>query len=260
MAKKPVASGSGKGGNGKGRVEIQPLDMDYVVIRIAGDSPLMMNNKAACVEEVNARYSSVGGGKAKVPKKEKTIDSVYQGAFYTLPSSPGQPPAPNGLYGIPASGMKKCICSAIRPAGFSDNTTIGLIGKSFRVLPDEGGLILLRHNGFAMDTRAVAVGTTGKMPELRYRPIFPEWECHLRITFNRAVLSIESLGNLLQHAGQYIGWGELRAEKKQGECGGFVVTDAKLPKWASDAYWNVSVDKIGFRVNAKNRTTRRASR
>ncbi len=264
-----MAKSTEKKGLEKKGLEIPRLEQAIGVFRLIGDSPLLLNNKLSVAWAIAARYQ---GGKTKhVDFEEPTPDEAYAGAFYTLPSSPHPAPHAKGLYGVPASGIKKCLQKGIRPAGFTDNTTIGQIQKAFRVLEDEGGMCLIRHNGFSRDARPVNVGSGAKtVPNIRHRPIFPEWEIHVKIIFNQRILNVEQLCNLILYAGQYIGICELRAEKAQGECGGFSVESelTHLPKWASDKAWGVSNIKArlcqkistsgGFRV-LKSSTRKRAA-
>ncbi len=76
---------------------------------------------------------------------------------------------------------------------------------------------------FIRDFRYAGIGKNNAVPDPRDRPLWPEWSIKLRILFNKKTLSEEQMVNLAMHAGQYVGLCEMRAEKKQGECGGFVV-------------------------------------
>lgn len=206
------------------RIVIPPLKEKKIKLTIVGDSPLMTNNKFGVGARVADQYGGPGGKTGSIKPEELTPEEMYAAAFYVLPDSKHDAPHPKGRYGIPASGIFQCFCSAIRCTGINDNTTIGLMQKSFRIFADCGGLCLLQHKGFEMDKRLVNIGAQKTVPQWRYRPLFyPGWKIVLAITFNMKILTEESLVNLAQHAGQYIGLCELRKEKKQGECGGFIV-------------------------------------
>lgn len=208
---------------GKKLIVIPPLKQSKMKLKIIGDRPLLMNNKMGIAPLIAERYQGKGKA-ASVKLDELTPDEAYAYAFYVMPSSKYKAPHPKAIYGVPTSGIKKCITSAIRTTGITDNTTIGLIGKSFFILSDEGGLCQLHHTGIVKDCRPVNIGTGQKtVPNMRYRPRFDEWWMDLDVIFNDKILSEEQLVNLAMHAGQYIGLCELRAEKKQGECGGFVI-------------------------------------
>jgi len=243
------------------KLQIPQLEQAVGIFRLIGDTPQLLNNKLSVAWEIAAQYQ--GGKTGSVDPNKRPVEEQFAGAFYTLPSSPHPPPHAKGLYGVPASGIKKCLQKGIRPAGFTDNTSIGQIQKAFRVLDDEGGLCLVRHNGFDKDSRPVNIGAGIKtVPNIRYRPIFPQWEIHVRIIFNTRIIGGEQLLNLILYAGQYIGLCELRAEKAQGECGGFSVESKRngIPKWASDQAWGVSLGDKGFRVLSKTRGKRKTAK
>lgn len=224
---------SAKASNGEGgltfkAVTIPPIQQGETTLVLIGDRPLMVNNKLNVAEQISEQYSGRGKSSHVKPVEIETDDSKYAKAFYEMPGSKYPAPHPKGKYGVPASGLKKCVCSAIRTTGITDNTTIGLIGKSFWVLADEAGFCQITYKKLVRDVRAVNIGSGVKtVPQMRHRPMFHGWQLKVRVKYNRRVLTPEQLVNLFMHAGQYIGLCEMRAEKKQGECGGFVVKGVK---------------------------------
>lgn len=211
-------------------VVIPPLLRCETTLMLIGDRPLLTNNKFKVAAEISRIYSGPGGKDGTVKPPEPTDDEKYAWAFYDLPSSKYEPPHPKGKYGVPASGIKKCVCAAIRTAGITDNTAIGLLANSFWVMADEGGLCQIQFARLERDIRPVNIGSKQKtVPQMRHRPMFHDWRIRLRIKYNRTTITEEMLVNLLMHAGQYIGLCEMRAQKKQGECGGFVVEGTKRP-------------------------------
>ncbi len=218
---------TGLNGNGKAakaektvkRIEIPALQQGVITLRLIGDRPLLVNNKFAVADELATDYGGPGGKTAAVKREVKSPDEMYRGAFYTLPDSKYQAPDPRGRYGVPAGGLKKCIDKATRSTGITDLATIGLISRSFSIVADSGGLCLIRGK-FEKDIRNASVRG---MPSRRYRPIWAKWELHVKVIYNAKILSPEQLVNLFMHGGQYVGLCEMRAEKRQGECGGFIV-------------------------------------
>ena len=206
---------------------IPKLQQNQVKLRLVGDRPLLVNNKMAAAKRISATYD--GGKAGKIKSEVLHPDEAYAEAFYTFPSSKLQPPNPKAIYGVPTSGIKKCADAAIRTTGLTDNTTIGLIGKSFFVLADEAGLSQIKFKKLVRDIRPVNIGSGQKtVPSMRHRPMFMDWYIDIDLLYNPLVISTEQLVNLFMHAGAYIGLCELRAQKKQGECGGFYVkTDPK---------------------------------
>jgi len=215
------------GSNGDGQtirkeLYIPKLNQGYAELWIEGDSPLLCNNKLNVAEEVAAIYDSSKGHTIK--KEKATPEEQYARAFYVMPSSKHPAPHPKGRYGVPTSGIKKCICSGIRQTGISDNTTVGLLQKAIKVLADDGGLSEIHFDRLEHDIRPVNIGSgTKTVPQMRHRPAFYGWKIKLLIKYNRMLISEEQLLNIIEHAGQYVGLCEMRAEKKQGECGGFTL-------------------------------------
>ncbi len=232
---KSTKSGSGRGtkarpktGNGEAihqqvkRLEIPPLEYEAIKMKLAGTSPLMLNNKMGVAPMIAKKYDE---GRASNIKLDKLpLDEQYALAFYVMPSSKHPAPHAKGCYGVPASGIKKCLCKGCRPAGMNNNTDIGTIHKAFHVMADEGGLCEIHHDGFTRDIRPVNIGSGQKtVPSMRHRPMFFDWWINLNVYYNPRVITQEALVNLGMYAGAYIGLCELRAEKLQGECGGFTI-------------------------------------
>ncbi len=205
------------------RIEIPALKQNEMTLTIAGDRPLLVCNKMNVAADVAAQYDGQGKTGAVKPPKD-SVDVQYAKAFYVMPDSKYPAPHPKTSCGIVASGLKKCVDKAIRTTGIVDNTTIGSISRAFFILADRGGLCRITFDKLERDVRPVNIGSGQKtVPQMRHRPMFHGWKCKVRIRYNPVILSEEQIVNLFMHAGAYIGWGELRAEKKQGECGGFVV-------------------------------------
>lgn len=206
-------------------VSIPALEQGTTTLTLIGDRPLLVNNKLSVAQAIADRYGPGGDATAK---HKPTGPEQYLNSFYKLPDSKHDQPHPKGRYGVPTSGIKKCVCSAIRTTGCTDNTTIGLISKSFWVLEDCGGLNLIHHKGFVEDIRPVNIGSGSKsVPDMRHRVRFDDWKLIIQVRYNTKVLSPDAIVNLFMHAGAYIGLCENRAEKKQGQCGGFIVEGEK---------------------------------
>ena len=209
------------------KIDIPELEQGEFTLQLVGDRPLMVNNKLAVAKEVAEQYSGIGKAGA-VKKKHVSTDDQYARAFYVMPYSKYEAPSPKAKYGIPASGIKKCVCKAIRTTGITDNTTIGLISNSFWIMEQGSGFVEIAFDSFVEDVRAVNIGSGVKtVPQMRHRPLFHGWSVDVIVRYNERVLTQEQIVNLFMHAGQYIGLCEMRAEKKQGSCGGFNVKPGK---------------------------------
>jgi hypothetical protein len=205
---------------------IPALMQKEMTVTIVGDRPLLVNNKMSVAESLAAQYDpSSGGATGTVKPAPRTPDEQYAGSFYVMPDSKYPAPHPKGRYGVPASGIRKCMCTAIGLTGITDNKSIGRVQRSFWIMEDIAGLCLIK--GRPQHDERMTQPRDMKVPKMAHRARWDEWSIKLRIKFNPLVLSEEGVVNLLMHAGQYVGLCEMRAEKKQGACGGFV---ADLPK------------------------------
>ena len=202
-------------------IEIAAPEKRLVEMVLVGDRPLLVNNKYNVAEELDAMYHGPGGKSGAIKPPDKTKDEQYLMAFYVMPSSKHKPPNPKGKYGIPTSGIKKCFMAGVRCSGIRDNTTIGTLQKGVTILSDGGGLCQITFDRLERDVRPVNVGKS--MPQMRHRPMFHGWKCKIRVQYNPQVISIEGLINVFNFSGPWIGMCELRAQKGQGECGGFTV-------------------------------------
>ncbi len=204
-------------------INIAAPEKSFIELLLVGDRPLLVNNKMNVAQELSDTYSGEGG-KTGQPKPPRASDDVrYAKAFYVMSNSKHQPPHPKGKYGIPSSGIKKCVDKAIRLTGISDNSAIGSISRSFSVMAEGAGLCPITFDKLERDIRPVNIGQSKTVPEMRHRPMFHGWKCKVRVHYNPRILTAESLINLFMFGGAWVGLCELRAEKKQGECGGFGV-------------------------------------
>lgn len=66
-------------------------------------------------------------------------------------------------------------------------------------------------------------------PDIRTRPILPEWACRLRVRFVKPRMTQTAVANLLAAAGVIIGVGDFRQEKGKGSFGQFELVSADNP-------------------------------
>jgi len=223
-AKKPAAGGAGSA-NGKAQktLFIPPLEMGVMKLRLVGDSALLVNNKAAVVEELAERYGPEGGAGKTIKRNKRSYDEQFLGSFYVTSDTKYAPPHPKATYGIPTTGVKKCAVSAIRQTGITSTSDIGLISRAFFIPSGPDGLTPIKFKQIKRDIGVVSEGQQKKVPAYRHRGAFYGWSCDITIKYNAKILSPEQIVNLFMHAGVYIGLCERRAEKKIGDYGGFYV-------------------------------------
>ena len=202
-----------------GLITVPSLNLAVIGVRLVGTTGLLTNSIKQTGPDLGNKYSGAGpSGKAKAAPK--SLEEMYLDAMYVLADSKHAPPSPKASYGIPTSGILKCIKTAIRLTGINDNTTVGKIQKSIQVRGKEqcGHLSRIKFKELVKDNRPAAVKG---VPSPRCRPMFNGWTCDLDVTYNPLIMEPKGLLNLILHAGFYVGLCEMRAEKGQGECGGF---------------------------------------
>jgi hypothetical protein len=134
--------------------------------------------------------------------------------------------APDGTYYFSAFSIPNCMGSAgaNHKLKGSRKTLRFVVPSAVRM--DRDTVTILNGNGpathFEVDARPVTIpATKGRI--MRYRPRFNEWGAAFRMVINDQLLSPDSAHQLLNEAGQTIGIGDFRPEKR-GPFGTFLVT------------------------------------
>jgi hypothetical protein len=68
----------------------------------------------------------------------------------------------------------------------------------------------------------VRLGGASRSADLRYRPMFPQWDCILTVTYVKSSIDRNSVLSLIDAGGMGIGVGEWRPEKR-GEYGTYQI-------------------------------------
>jgi hypothetical protein len=72
----------------------------------------------------------------------------------------------------------------------------------------------------------VRLGGPSRSADLRFRPMFPEWECVLSVTYIKSSIDRNSILSLIDAGGMCVGVGEWRPEKR-GEFGTYAIDHTK---------------------------------
>lgn len=182
-------------------IELPPLDLRIIEIKVIGDSPLICHAWSTKAKEMMLNKQM---GKAQHKKDKKDPEQDYADSLYHLP---------DGKFGFPAVGFKSAAVSACR---FAEGVKMTEARGAFHVLGE-----MVEINGTPSpreDMVRVGMGTA----DIRFRGEFKEWSAVLRVRFNAASLSIAQITNLFNTAGFGVGVGEWRPEK-DGSYGMFHV-------------------------------------
>lgn len=206
-------------------IEIKPLDIKTVNLRIVGDTPLIMH---AWSEKAKRMMLDAQTGKAKGKKKEyKNPVEDFINSMYWLDGKPTEyteeafdaAVAGGARFGFPVTAFKQAAISAAFRMGWSKNK-VSLQGEFF-FEADENGMIEVQSDTPFMreDMVKVGMGTA----DLRYRGEFRNWSAEIVMRWNaNGSYPLENIINMINAGGYVCGVGEWRPEKS-GQNGMFHV-------------------------------------
>ena len=228
-------------------IEIKPVEMKTVPLKIVGDSPLIVHRWSfkALMELLDK-----GKLKKKVPRNpvaevaaalywmdaerdpfpalpftmmengEKLYDEMLK-KYTEYTEEDFQRDAAGARFGFPVTAVKKsAIASAFRNEMSKDK--VSLQGAFFLNGEGEQQLVEIKSPAIPairQDSVKVGMGTA----DIRYRPHFEQWSMDLTIRFNvNGKLKLADIVNIINLGGQTNGIGEWRIEKS-GQYGSFHV-------------------------------------
>ena len=217
-------------------VEIRPLDIRRVPIRIIGDSPLIVH---AWSEKAKRMMLETQQKATKTKAKEVRrpfqdfVDSMYwlsekpvgetdeelEKAFVKAVESD------NARWGFPVTAVKQAANSAAYRLGWVKNQ-MELRGSYFLETPD-GDYFEIKGSIPEMREDMVRIG--GGSADLRYRAEYSEWYADLILVYNASAnMTLDQIVNCIQAGGFACGVGEWRPEK-DGSFGTFhVASDTEM--------------------------------
>lgn len=186
--------------------------MKTVSVEIRGTSPLLVHRFTDRSEnEESTRRVAVGPRNPRAEATEAAYiapDGTYYFSAASIPNSMGNAGASHKMRGSRKS-LRFIVPSAIRTT--SDTITI-LNGSG-------------PAQAFEVDARPVTIPST-KGRIMRYRPRWNEWGARFDLVVNEKLLDVATAHMLLEEAGNTIGIGDFRPEKR-GPFGTFRVTEFK---------------------------------
>ena len=206
-------------------IEIRPIEIKKVTIRIVGDTPLIMH---AWSEKAKRMMLEAQMGVAKGKKKEakNPVDDFIR-SMYWLTQMPEdgtmesfeEAIASGARFGFPVTAFKQAaISAAYRMRWAKDKMSMR---GAFFIDSDENGMIEIHSDTPEMreDMVKVGMGTA----DIRYRGEFKNWYADLTISYNaNGQYSLENIVNIINAGGYVCGVGEWRPER-DGQNGMFHV-------------------------------------
>lgn len=210
-------------------IEIKPLDIQRVSIRIVGDTPLIVH---AWSDKAKRMMLDAQMGKTKTKAKEKRnpyeefIDSLYwlEGKPKEATEEAFAEAVANGAkWGFPVGAIKMAANSAAFRMKWVKNQ-MELRGAYF--LKSEYG-DMAEIKGCVPETREDMVRIGQGSADLRYRGQFTNWYMDFILEYNASgAMTLEQIVNCINAGGFACGIGEWRPEK-DGEFGTFHIAVQK---------------------------------
>lgn len=206
-------------------IEIRPIEIKKVTIRIVGDTPLIMH---AWSEKAKRMMLEAQMGIAKGKKKEakNPVDDFIRSMYWLTPmpedgtmESFEEAIANGARFGFPVTAFKQAAISAAYRMGWAKDK-MSMRGAFF-IDSDENGMIEIHSDTPEMreDMVKVGMGTA----DIRYRGEFKNWYADLTISYNEnGQYSLENIVNIINAGGYVCGVGEWRPER-DGQNGMFHV-------------------------------------
>lgn len=206
-------------------IEIRPIEIKKVTIRIVGDTPLIMH---AWSEKAKRMMLEAQMGIAKGKKKEakNPVDDFIRSMYWLTPmpedgtmESFDEAIANGARFGFPVTAFKQAAISAAYRMGWAKDK-MSMRGAFF-IDSDENGMIEIHSDTPEMreDMVKVGMGTA----DIRYRGEFKNWYADLTISYNaNGQYSLENIVNIINAGGYVCGVGEWRPER-DGQNGMFHV-------------------------------------
>lgn len=199
-------------------IQIREMEVETSTFALIGITPLIENRlpEKARQELLMPKGRKTAADKATTLKHDPLNE--FRSSIHRL-----DPNAPT-LIGMPASAVKKAIAAAALDIPGARKSQIGrLTFVRGDVVPVYGIPAVL-----CAITRSADMNKT---PDVRTRAILAKWAMTVHIDHPTSLISSNSLGNLLQAAGQFIGLGDWRSEKGAGNYGSFTVTNQEDPEF-----------------------------
>jgi hypothetical protein len=191
-----------------GKIYVPKIDREWVQVTLIGDTQLVVHDMS---EKARKELSHTEAKTAKGPRKVRIPEEEAQACLILLP---------DGRPGFPTRAFKAAMADAALL-----NDAVRKIDIR-RLVWIHGDLVPIEPGTWTMREDIVRLSGPSRTPEIRWRPEFWPWRVTLTIQTQPDLLPVESIINLLDWAGAFIGVGEDRPGKSGGDWGRFHVAKA----------------------------------
>jgi hypothetical protein len=191
----------------KKSVTITAPRFDMAHYRIIGTTPYMQARFTQKAKNQMRAKMEAGSQARKGQKREpRDFKADYEAAKYV---------SAQGWNGIPAGAFRAAAISACKIVGFHMSKAKLALFFEHDGFDKYEGTPLIRIEG-TPEMNEMAVRNDNGGADLRVRPMWREWSCNLRVSYDTDMFSEQDVTNLLVRAGMQIGIGEGRPDSRKG--------------------------------------------
>ena len=204
-------------------LEIKPIELETVTVRIVGDTPLIMHawSEKAKREMLDKQMKKT---KSTAREAKNPVEDFIRSMYWLtdMPTDMSEDGFINAIekgakFGFPVTAFKQAAISASYRMGWSKDK-MSLRGVFF-IDGDENQMIEIHSDTPIMREDMVKVGQG--TADIRYRGEFRNWWADLKITYNKnGQYTLEQIVNIINAGGYVCGVGEWRPER-DGQFGMF---------------------------------------
>jgi hypothetical protein len=201
-------------------IHIVKMDRLYLDYWILGVTPLICHAISVPSREILL----VGSDKSKKATTVKhnikhNPPEEYRGCFYL-----NQDPSEGPLFVMQSISFKKALCSSALDIEGVAKTEMG------RLTYVVGDFVWI-YGVPKLFMTTVRTSDKNRTPDIRTRPIFPEWCCKIRVGFVTPNITRTGVSNLLGNSGMIRGVGDGRPEKGTHSYGQFTLVKEDDDDW-----------------------------
>lgn len=206
-------------------IEIRPLDIQRVNIRIVGDTPLIVHAWSEKAKRMMLE-AQTKATKTKAKEKRDPFDDFIQSLYWiegkpevSTPEAFDEAVRNGAKWGFPVGAIKQAANSAAYRLGWVKNQ-MALRGSYF-LKSDYGQMAEIKGSVPEIREDMVRIGMGSA--DLRYRGEFKDWYMDFTLEYNASgTMTLEQILNCLNAGGFACGLGEWRVER-DGDNGRFHV-------------------------------------
>lgn len=187
-------------------VVIEPPKNETISLHIRGLSPYVQHKFSKKAREMIVAKQRLGD-QAKKNRKRNARD--FENDF-----KEAQHISKEGWVGIPAPSFRAAMISACRLIGFKMTLAkLSLFVEADGFDADDGTPLVKISKGEPRVHEGYVRNETGVV-DIRWRPMWEEWEAKVRIRFDSSQFSAQDVVNLMARVGLQVGIGEGRPDSK----------------------------------------------